>query len=184
MPESLLEEYIVQHIEAAPGPEIAFSCMVESPPLWAWTFFRKAVELQRKHRPPAGAFGTVSRPMASCWTKNVPLLAAEGSASVSAGRPGGAARPVPGDQGRPTESPAGHARIRPPAPASGPHRHRVRRAQPERRYPLTVYRFSGKSAAGIWAFFRWWSARPRAPAGRPVYSVRGGLWGLSVQDLR
>jgi uncharacterized protein len=51
MPESLLEEYIVQHIEAAPGPEIAFSWHGGEPTTLGVDFFRKAVELQRKHRP-------------------------------------------------------------------------------------------------------------------------------------
>jgi uncharacterized protein len=50
MPESLLEEYIVQHIEAAPGPEIAFSWHGGEPTTLGVDFFRKAVELQRKHR--------------------------------------------------------------------------------------------------------------------------------------
>ena len=51
MPESLLEEYIVQHIEAAPGPEIDFSWHGGEPTTLGVDFFRKAVELQRKHRP-------------------------------------------------------------------------------------------------------------------------------------
>jgi uncharacterized protein len=51
MPESLLEEYIVQHIEAAAGPEIAFSWHGGEPTTLGVDFFRKAVELQRKHRP-------------------------------------------------------------------------------------------------------------------------------------
>ena len=51
MPESLLEEYIVQHIEASPGPEIDFSWHGGEPTTLGVDFFRKAVELQRKHRP-------------------------------------------------------------------------------------------------------------------------------------
>jgi uncharacterized protein len=51
MPESLLEEYIVQHIEAAPGPEIDFSWHGGEPTTLGVDFFRKAVELQRQHRP-------------------------------------------------------------------------------------------------------------------------------------
>ena len=51
MPESLLEEYIVQHIEAAPGPEIDFSWHGGEPTTLGVDFFRKAVELQCKHRP-------------------------------------------------------------------------------------------------------------------------------------
>jgi uncharacterized protein len=51
MTESLLEEYIVQHIEAAAGPEIDFSWHGGEPTTLGVDFFRKAVELQRKHRP-------------------------------------------------------------------------------------------------------------------------------------
>jgi uncharacterized protein len=51
MPESLLEEYIVQHIEAAGGPEIAFSWHGGEPTTLGVGFFRRAVELQRKHQP-------------------------------------------------------------------------------------------------------------------------------------
>jgi uncharacterized protein len=51
MPESLLEEYIVQHIAAAPGPEISFSWHGGEPTTLGVDFYRKAVELQRKHRP-------------------------------------------------------------------------------------------------------------------------------------
>jgi len=51
MTESLLEEYIVQHFEAAPGPEIDFSWHGGEPTTRGVGFFQKAVELQRKHRP-------------------------------------------------------------------------------------------------------------------------------------
>ena len=51
MPESLLEEYIVQHFAAAPGPEIDFSWHGGEPTTLGVGFFRKAVELQRKHKP-------------------------------------------------------------------------------------------------------------------------------------
>ncbi|MGD0413171.1 MAG: anaerobic sulfatase maturase [Verrucomicrobiota bacterium] len=51
MPDSLLEEYIVQHIEAAGGPEVSFSWHGGEPTTLGVEFFRKAVELQRKHKP-------------------------------------------------------------------------------------------------------------------------------------
>jgi uncharacterized protein len=51
MQESLLESYIIQHIEAAPGPEVCFSWHGGEPTTLGVDFFRKAVELQRKHRP-------------------------------------------------------------------------------------------------------------------------------------
>ena len=51
MTEDLLEEYIVQHIAASAGPEIDFSWHGGEPTTLGPDFFRKAVELQRKHRP-------------------------------------------------------------------------------------------------------------------------------------
>ena len=50
MTESLLEECIVQHIRAVAGPEIHFSWHGGEPTTLGVDFFRKAVELQRKHR--------------------------------------------------------------------------------------------------------------------------------------
>jgi uncharacterized protein len=52
MEESLLEEYIVQHIEAAPGPATAFSWHGGEPTILGVDYFRKVVGLQRKHKPP------------------------------------------------------------------------------------------------------------------------------------
>lgn len=51
MTESMLEEYIVQHFEAASGPEVDFSWHGGEPTIRGVGFFRKAVELQRKHKP-------------------------------------------------------------------------------------------------------------------------------------
>lgn len=51
MPENLLEEYIIQHMQAAAGPEVSFSWHGGEPTTLGVDFFRKAVELQRKHRP-------------------------------------------------------------------------------------------------------------------------------------
>jgi uncharacterized protein len=51
MPESLLEEYIRQHLAAAAGPEVDFSWHGGEPTILGWDFFRRVVELQRKHRP-------------------------------------------------------------------------------------------------------------------------------------
>ncbi len=52
MPEDILEEYIVQHIEAAPGPVVNFSWHGGEPTILGVEYFRKIVALQRKHRPP------------------------------------------------------------------------------------------------------------------------------------
>ena len=52
MTEALLEEYIAQHIEAAPGPVVAFSWHGGEPTLLGLDYFRRAVEFERKHKPP------------------------------------------------------------------------------------------------------------------------------------
>jgi uncharacterized protein len=51
MPEELLEDYILQHMQAVAGPEVSFSWHGGEPTTLGVGFFRKAVELQRKHRP-------------------------------------------------------------------------------------------------------------------------------------
>ncbi|HTY63018.1 MAG TPA: anaerobic sulfatase maturase [Acidobacteriota bacterium] len=51
MPETLLEEYIVQHIAASRGPSIAFSWHGGEPTLLGLDYFKKIVALQRKHLP-------------------------------------------------------------------------------------------------------------------------------------
>ena len=51
MPELILEEYIVQHIEASPEPLIRFSWHGGEPTILGLDYFRKIVALQRKHRP-------------------------------------------------------------------------------------------------------------------------------------
>jgi uncharacterized protein len=51
MPDDLLEEYIVQHINASPVPTVNFSWHGGEPLLLGLDYFRKIVELQRKHKP-------------------------------------------------------------------------------------------------------------------------------------
>lgn len=51
MSEDLLERYIVQHLEAAPGPEVHFSWHGGEPTLLGVDYYRRVVEFQRKHRP-------------------------------------------------------------------------------------------------------------------------------------
>ncbi len=52
MSESILEEYITQHIDASSGPVINFSWHGGEPILLGLDYFRKIVALQRKHQPP------------------------------------------------------------------------------------------------------------------------------------
>ena len=51
MPDSILERYIAQHMEAAPGPVVNFSWHGGEPTILGLEFFERIVELQRKHRP-------------------------------------------------------------------------------------------------------------------------------------
>lgn len=51
MTEHILEEYIVQHINAFPGETIPFSWHGGEPTLLGLEYFRKITALQRKHRP-------------------------------------------------------------------------------------------------------------------------------------
>jgi len=52
MSNEILEEYIVQHIDASPETVIRFSWHGGEPTLLGLDYFRKIVELQRKHQPP------------------------------------------------------------------------------------------------------------------------------------
>jgi uncharacterized protein len=52
MPEDILEEYILQHIETCPDPVISFAWHGGEPTLLGLDYFHKIVELQRKHQPP------------------------------------------------------------------------------------------------------------------------------------
>jgi uncharacterized protein len=54
MPDDLLEDYVVQHIMAAPGPQISFSWHGGEPTILGLDYFRKIVALQRKHKPAGG----------------------------------------------------------------------------------------------------------------------------------
>jgi len=51
MPEDILEEYILQHIEACPDAVIPFAWHGGEPTLLGLEYFHKIVELQRKHQP-------------------------------------------------------------------------------------------------------------------------------------
>lgn len=51
MPDGLLEDYIVQHIEASPGPVVNFSWHGGEPTVLGLDYFRRIVALQRKHEP-------------------------------------------------------------------------------------------------------------------------------------
>jgi uncharacterized protein len=52
MPDIVLEEYIVQHLEACPDPVVRFSWHGGEPTIVGLTYFQKIVALQRKHSSP------------------------------------------------------------------------------------------------------------------------------------
>ena len=172
MSETLLEEYIVQHIQAAGGPEVAFSWHGGEPTTLGVDFFRKAVELQRKHRPAGWRIrnGIQSNGVLldEEWGR---FLAAEGfSIGLSLDGPAelhDAYRVTRG--GEPTHRRAmrGYELLR---------KHDVHTDivcvvhNLNVRYPLTVYRFFREIGAGIWAFFRPWSVRRSAPEGVGPYT--------------
>jgi uncharacterized protein len=52
MPDDILEDYIVQHIEASPETVIRFSWHGGEPTLLGLDYFRKIVAIQCKHQPP------------------------------------------------------------------------------------------------------------------------------------
>ncbi len=51
MPEDILEEYILRHIEACPDAVIPFAWHGGEPTLLGMDYFQKIVQLQRKHQP-------------------------------------------------------------------------------------------------------------------------------------
>jgi uncharacterized protein len=52
MSDEVLEEYIIQHIDASPETVIRFSWHGGEPTLVGLTYFRKIVKFQRRHQPP------------------------------------------------------------------------------------------------------------------------------------
>jgi uncharacterized protein len=51
MPDDVLDAYIRQYIESQPGPDIGFTWQGGEPTLMGLPFFRRVVELQRRHCP-------------------------------------------------------------------------------------------------------------------------------------
>jgi len=81
MPDDVLEEYISQHIDASPDPVIQFSWHGGEPTLLGLDYFRRIMELQRRHRPPgrriANGIQTNGTLLDDDWCR---FLAAEGFA--------------------------------------------------------------------------------------------------------
>lgn len=51
MSDAVLEQYIIQHIAASSGPEVSFSWHGGEPTILGVEFFRKVLEIERRHRP-------------------------------------------------------------------------------------------------------------------------------------
>jgi len=51
MSQNLLEEYIIQHFDAAPGPEVNFSWHGGEPTTLGIDFFKRVIDFQRMHKP-------------------------------------------------------------------------------------------------------------------------------------
>ena len=81
MPDDVLEEYIVQHIDACPDPVISFSWHGGEPSILGLNYFLKIAALQRKHCPPnrriANGIQTNGTLLDEDWCR---FLAAEGFA--------------------------------------------------------------------------------------------------------
>jgi uncharacterized protein len=79
MSDTILEEYIVQHVEASPSPVIHFEWHGGEPTVLGLDFYRKVVALQRRHRPPGrwitNGLQTNGTLLDEAWAR---FLAAEG----------------------------------------------------------------------------------------------------------
>jgi uncharacterized protein len=85
MPDDILEEYIRQHVDASPSPEVRFSWHGGEPTVLGLDYFRKIVAIQRKYGRPgrniANGIQTNATLLDEEWCR---FLAAEGfSAGVS-----------------------------------------------------------------------------------------------------
>jgi uncharacterized protein len=179
MPESLLEEYIVQHIEAAPGPEIAFSWHGGEPTTLGVDFFRKAVELQRKHRPAGwrirNGIQTNGILLDEEWCR---FLAAEGfSIGLSLDGPAELHDPyrvTRGGQPSHQQAMRGYGLLR---------RHQVHTDivcvvhNLNVRYPLTVYRFFREIGCRYLGFLPVVERAPESPGGVGPYTPSAEAYG-------
>jgi uncharacterized protein len=79
MPDDLLERYIAQHIAAAPRPLVPFAWHGGEPTALGLDYFRRILELQRRHRPPGrrivNGIQTNGTLLDEAWAR---FLAAEG----------------------------------------------------------------------------------------------------------
>ena len=133
MPDDILEEYIVQHIDASRTPEIRFSWHGGEPTVLGLDYFRKIAALQRKHRPPGtsitNGIQTNGTLLDEEWCR---FLAAERfSVGISLDGPKEMHDRYRVDKGRETHARAGDARVQALAAARSPLRYTLRGARPQ-----------------------------------------------------
>jgi uncharacterized protein len=179
MPDDILEEYISQHIDASPDPVIRFSWHGGEPTLLGLDYFRRIVELQRRHRPPgrhiANGIQTNGTLLDDDWCR---FLAAEGFAVGLSldGPPGMHDRYRLTRDGEPTHERAmrGYRLLQ---------RHRVNTDMlcvvnaHNVRYPLQVYGFFKMIDAQHISFLPMVEMQPNARSGVDPLSVPSEAWG-------
>jgi uncharacterized protein len=179
MPDEILEEYIVQHIDASTEKVIRFSWHGGEPTVLGLDYFRKVVELQRRHRPPdrriVNGIQTNGTLLDEDWCR---FLAAEGFAvGVSLDGP-----PEMHDRfrvtkdGKPTheETMRGYELLRKHGVYTDilcvVNAHNVR-------FPLRVYRFFKQINAQHISFLPMVEPQPEAEGGVDPISVPAEAWG-------
>lgn len=179
MPDIVLEEYIVQHIEASAEPVIRFSWHGGEPTVLGLDYFRKIVVLQRKHQPAsqriANGIQTNGTLLDAAWCR---FLADENfSVGLSLDGPQEMHDLYRSDKrGNPTHELAmqGYALLR---------RHHVNTDilcvvnSHNVRYPLEVYRFFKKIEAEYVSFLPVVEQQSVADGGVSPLSVPSEVWG-------
>jgi uncharacterized protein len=185
MPDDILEDYIVQHIEASPEPVIRFSWHGGEPTVLGLDYFRKIVALQRKHQPSGrritNGMQTNGTLLDEDWCD---FLAAEGFAvglSLDGPKEMHDRHRVTKDQ-RPTyeQTMRGYELLR---------RHRIdcdilcvvnaHNVQ----HPLQVYRFFRQINAQYLTFLPLVEPQPDAEAGVSLRSVPAEAWGVFLCSI-
>ena len=179
MPSDLLESYIAQHLAASDGPVTRFSWHGGEPTVLGLDYFRRIVELQRRHRPPgrqiANGIQTNGLLIDDAWAR---FFAAEGfGVGLSLDGPADlhdACRVTRG--GEPTHAAAMRALER-------LQRHRVAHDilctvhDVNVRHPLRVYRFFRQAGVRTLSFLPVVEPDPASPVGVTPHTVPAGAYG-------
>lgn len=179
MPDDVLESYIVQHINAAPVDEVAFSWHGGEPTVLGLDYFRKIVSLQRRHLP-------AGRRIANGMQTNGSLLDEEWCRFLAAERFGvGLSLDGPREM---------HDRYRRAGNGDGSHRQALRALRLLRRFKIPfdilcvvndynvrfaaqVYRFLKDNGAAYIGFLPAVASSPAAPGGVTPWTVPADTYG-------